>query len=107
MIYRKYDPIVLIGINNPDNRNALNECVVNDLSEAVDKFENDETALAGVLFGEAGNFCAGYDFKELAKRSENPPKHFIENVPIDQFKTLQSNNRTNELIFNSNSVEFD
>lgn len=82
IIYTNYPPIVTIGINNPDYRNALNETIVKELKDALTRFENDETALVGVLFGEGGNFCSGYDLKELATRTEDIPKHFIENVKL-------------------------
>ncbi|XP_065212765.1 short-chain-enoyl-CoA hydratase-like [Planococcus citri] len=85
IIYRKYPPVVLIGINNPDNRNAINESIAVDLKNALSTFENDDEAKVGVIFGEGGNFCAGYDLKELANRLENPPKHFIENDITDRF----------------------
>lgn len=80
IIYRRHPPVVLIGINNPANRNAITERIAADLKKAIATFENDTSVKVGVLFGEGGNFCAGYDLKELAERSENPPKHFIENV---------------------------
>lgn len=37
---------------------------------AVEDFNNDDNAKVGVLYGIGGNFCAGYDLKELG---ENPP----------------------------------
>ena len=65
----KLGPVTTIGINRPHKRNCVNKITANKLSEAVSQFENDNSALVGVLHGIGGNFCAGYDLEELSKYS--------------------------------------
>lgn len=58
--------VTTIGINRPDKKNCLNAATAQLLSETLDEFENNEDATVGVLYGIGGNFCAGYDLKEIA-----------------------------------------
>lgn len=62
----KEGPVTIIGINNPDRRNCVNPEIAQELTTVIEDFENDENALAGVLYGTGGNFCAGYDLKALS-----------------------------------------
>ncbi|XP_020292762.1 uncharacterized protein LOC109859172 [Pseudomyrmex gracilis] len=58
--------VTTIGINRPEKRNCLDAATAQLLSETLDEFENNEDATVGVLYGIGGNFCAGYDLKEIA-----------------------------------------
>lgn len=62
--------VTTIGINRPEVRNCINTATAEALLKAVEDFNNDDNAKVGVLYGIGGNFCAGYDLKELG---ENPP----------------------------------
>lgn len=71
--------VTTIGINRPEKRNCLDVATAQLLSEALDEFENNEETLVGVLYGMGGNFCAGYDLKEIANydgESEDSIPHF-------------------------------
>lgn len=70
LLVEKEGPITLFGINRPDVRNCVNVALANDIRQAIEDFENDDTQLAGVLHGVGGNFCAGYDLKELSNVGE-------------------------------------
>ncbi|KFM62575.1 Enoyl-CoA hydratase, mitochondrial, partial [Stegodyphus mimosarum] len=67
VIVTKQKRLHLIGINRPEKRNCIDDETATQLRQAFDNFENDEDAYAAVLFGKGGNFCAGYDLKEVAK----------------------------------------
>lgn len=56
----------VIGINRPGSRNAINPKAANDLYQAFRAFDSDPAVHVAVLHGVGGNFCAGYDLKELA-----------------------------------------
>jgi enoyl-CoA hydratase len=58
--------ILLITLNRPDARNAVNEAVTQGLEAAVDELENDEELWAGILAGTGPVFCAGADLKAVA-----------------------------------------
>ncbi|KAL4616851.1 hypothetical protein GN956_G22062 [Arapaima gigas] len=58
--------VITIGINRPAARNAVNQETAQRLLEEFSAFEKDPALTAAVLHGIGGNFCAGYDLKELA-----------------------------------------
>ena len=66
ILVEKLGPVTTIGINQPQKRNCINRATANKLSRAVLEFEEDDSALVGVLHGIGGNFCAGYDLEELS-----------------------------------------
>ena len=60
------DRVRLIAINRPASRNAVNKETADDLYQAFRAFDEDPSVDVAVLHGIGGNFCAGYDLKELA-----------------------------------------
>lgn len=56
----------LIALNRPERRNAVNSHTARLLFEAFTELNSDDSVHSAVLFGIGGNFCAGYDLKELA-----------------------------------------
>lgn len=62
--------ITLIGINRAEVRNCVNTETAQQLSLAIETFENDPESPVAVLYGVGGNFCSGYDLKELAKNKD-------------------------------------
>jgi len=71
ILVEKLGPVTTIGINRPQKRNCINRATANKLSRAVSEFEEDDSALVGVLHGIGGNFCAGYDLEELSEFDVN------------------------------------
>ncbi len=55
--------IMVITINRPEARNAINAAVSNGLAAAVDELDADDALSLAVLTGAGGNFCAGMDLK--------------------------------------------
>ncbi len=56
----------LIGLNRPDCCNAVNQSTALALYQSFKAFDSDQSAHVAVFHGLGGNFCAGYDLKELA-----------------------------------------
>lgn len=63
----QHEGIALIGINRPEKRNCVNTPTAEALLKAFQEFDADESAKVAVLYGVGGNFCAGYDLKEVAE----------------------------------------
>ncbi|XP_048363670.1 carnitinyl-CoA dehydratase-like [Sphaerodactylus townsendi] len=59
--------VMTIGINRPEARNAVNQETAQLLWQAFKSFEENSSLTVAVLHGLGGNFCAGYDLKELAR----------------------------------------
>jgi enoyl-CoA hydratase len=55
--------IFTVVLSRPEARNAVDGPTADALAEAFERFESDDTAAAGVLWGEGGTFCAGADLK--------------------------------------------
>ncbi|GAB4050597.1 enoyl-CoA hydratase-related protein [Catellatospora paridis] len=55
--------VLVLVINRPEARNAVNRAVAAGISAGVDRLEADRDLSAGVLTGAGGNFCAGMDLK--------------------------------------------
>ena len=58
--------LVIITINRPQVRNAVNRAVSYGVCEAVDEMERRPDLRAAILTGAGGNFCTGMDLKTFA-----------------------------------------
>src|ERR1700724_276854 len=63
--------VCTIIIDRPNARNAVDRGTAEALVEAFLSFENDGDALAAVLWGAGGTFCAGADLKGVAEGRGN------------------------------------
>ncbi|XP_076239265.1 short-chain-enoyl-CoA hydratase [Calliopsis andreniformis] len=82
IIVQHYEGVTTIGINRPDKKNCLNVETAHKLAEELDKFEQDEKAIAGVLHGIGGNFCSGYDLMEIAEYDGNNEERLAHYGPL-------------------------
>ena len=55
--------ILVVTINRPDQRNAVNAAVANGIAAAMDELDGDDDLSLGILTGAGGGFCAGMDLK--------------------------------------------
>ncbi|GHF24112.1 crotonase/enoyl-CoA hydratase family protein [Streptomyces morookaense] len=58
---------LVITIDRPQARNAVNAEVARGIAAAVDRLETDPALRVGVLTGADGTFCAGMDLKAAAR----------------------------------------
>lgn len=58
--------ILIITINRPAARNAVNFAVSQGLADAVDELDSDTRLSVAILTGAGGNFCSGMDLKAFA-----------------------------------------
>ena len=59
--------VVVITINRPERRNAVNRAVSLVISEALDMLDNEDRFRVGILTGAGGNFCSGMDLRAFAE----------------------------------------
>jgi enoyl-CoA hydratase len=57
------DGVLLVTLNRPDQRNAVNREVAEGVAAALDRLDGDAELRVGVLTGAGKGFCAGMDLK--------------------------------------------
>jgi enoyl-CoA hydratase len=55
--------VLIMTMNRPKARNALNGELARAIADAVDQLEEDTSITVGILAGAGGNFCSGMDLK--------------------------------------------
>jgi enoyl-CoA hydratase len=55
--------VLVITIDRPEARNAVNLAVAEGIAAALDRLDGDDSLRVGVLTGAGGTFCAGMDLK--------------------------------------------
>jgi enoyl-CoA hydratase len=63
ILTERRERILLITINRPDQRNAVNAAVATGIAAALDELDADAALTLGVLTGAGKGFCAGMDLK--------------------------------------------
>ncbi|KAH8382469.1 hypothetical protein KR009_003719 [Drosophila setifemur] len=66
ILVEKDKDITLIGINRPQQRNAIDSLTAAQLCDAFANFEADDTSPVAVLYGVGGSFCSGFDILEMS-----------------------------------------
>ncbi|MBC8340296.1 MAG: enoyl-CoA hydratase/isomerase family protein [Proteobacteria bacterium] len=77
VLVERRDRVLLITLNRPKAKNAVNTALAQGLIAAIDELDSDDGLTAGVLTGAGGSFSAGMDLKAFA--TEGPP------VGLDEF----------------------
>jgi len=67
-------PTVVLTLNRPDKRNALNAALVGDLKDALDEAAGDDAVRTVVLTGAGSAFSAGADLASLEALQEASPE---------------------------------
>ena len=57
------DGVLVITINRPEAKNAVNAAVAAGVAAALDELDANDELRVGVLTGAGGTFCAGMDLK--------------------------------------------
>ncbi len=64
--YHVDEGVAVVTIDRPEKRNAMTYSVLGEFQEAVTRASADPAALAVVITGAGGAFCAGIDLSDLA-----------------------------------------
>lgn len=70
VLIERRDRILVITINRPEAKNAVNAEVSQALAAATDRLDDDPGLSVGIVTGAGGSFCAGMDLKAFT-RGEN------------------------------------
>ena len=63
--------VLIVTINRPEVRNAVDGPTAHELADAFRKFDGDEQLKVAVLTGAGGTFCGGADLKAIAAGQGN------------------------------------
>jgi enoyl-CoA hydratase len=63
VLRERHGSVLVVTLNRPEARNALNLALVGGLLDAVEELETTPDLSAGVLTGAGGGFCAGMDLR--------------------------------------------
>lgn len=63
VLTERRDGVLLITLNRPDARNAVNLAVAEGIAAALDELDGSDELSVGVLTGAGKGFCAGMDLK--------------------------------------------
>lgn len=67
VVVEQLDRILIVTINRPEAKNAVNANVSQGLADAMDRLDGDPGLSVAVLAGAGGSFCAGMDLKAFAR----------------------------------------
>ena len=70
--------ICLIGLNRADKRNAFDSHMIQQLSEALTRYENDDNLRCALIFAHGEHFTAGLDLMELQDKWDKGAFEFNE-----------------------------
>ena len=68
VLTERRDSTLLITIDRPEVRNAVNAAVAEGIAGALDELDGDDSLSVGVLTGAGGFFCAGMDLGAFVAR---------------------------------------
>jgi len=71
VLSERRDAVLIITLNRPEARNAVNSALAHGLALALDELDATPELQVGVLTGAGGGFCAGMDLKAFV-RGESP-----------------------------------
>jgi enoyl-CoA hydratase len=63
VLTERRDRVLLITLNRPEARNAVNLPIAEGIAAALDELDADDGLTVGILTGAGGGFCAGMDLK--------------------------------------------
>ncbi len=63
VVVEQRDSTLVVTINRPQRRNAVNRAVSEGIVAAMDRLDSDTDLRVGIITGAGGSFCAGMDLK--------------------------------------------
>jgi len=90
LLVERDGPILVVTMNRPEAKNALNPEMLCRMADAWDELDGDDALSCGILTGAGGTFCAGADLDKLVTRSLKnlPPENEFEQRIRDDFEVI-------------------
>ena len=89
VLTERCDSSLLVTLNAPERRNAIDHAMVQGLHRVLDDHEHDADLAAIVITGAGGKaFAAGADIAQLRDRTSEDARHAINSTifnPIEEF----------------------
>ncbi len=67
VIVEREGPVLIVTINRPKLRNAIDRATSQAIARAMDELDDDPALTLGILTGAGGHFCAGMDLKAFLR----------------------------------------
>jgi len=67
VLTERRDGVLVVTLNRPDARNAVNAAVAQGIADALDALDGDDALQVGVLTGAGKGFCAGMDLRAFVQ----------------------------------------
>lgn len=77
LLHEEKDSVAVITINRPDQLNALNRQIMEELRGLLDRYENDNSVSVLVITGIGKSFSAGADVKRSGDTESDPMTEFL------------------------------
>jgi E-phenylitaconyl-CoA hydratase len=79
--YQVNDGVATLLLNRPEQLNAVNSRMSQELPDAWNKFNNDDSAIVAIISGSGDkSFCTGADLADLPDMNDNPGEATIESI---------------------------
>ena len=63
VLTERRDNVLIVTLNRPEARNAVNEGLAKGVAAAMDELDGDDSLWVGIITGAGGTFCSGMDLK--------------------------------------------
>ena len=80
----KLDRVLVVAINRPTRRNAVDVATAQALFDAFTAFDADDSLHVAILTGAGGHFCAGADLQAVAAGELRDMRPELKLGPIDR-----------------------
>ena len=67
VLTQAHDGVLIITINRPEAKNAVNQAVAQGIAAAMEQLDGDKSLNAGIITGAGGTFCSGMDLKAFLR----------------------------------------
>jgi len=87
LLEERRDAVLILTLNRPEKRNALSRALIQTLTAALRRAEQDDAVRVLILTGAGPSFCAGLDLREVAETTAAQAEHDASSL-LELFETV-------------------